>query len=72
MIITEEIMEREELDGVSFVDLVDECHKRSPDDKRFSILRKSILFVPDTIIDKEILADRGFEYGKEDEFEPTL
>ena len=65
-------MEREELDGVSFVDIVDEYHKRNPDDKRFSILRKSILFVPDTIIDKEILADRGFEYGKEDEFEPTL
>ena len=65
-------MEREELDGVSFVDIVDEYHKRNPDDKRFSILRKSILFVPDTIIDKEILADRGFEYGKEDQFEPTL
>lgn len=72
MIITEEIMEREELDGVSFVESLDEYHKRNPDDKSFSKLRKSILFVPDTIIDKEILADRGFEYGKEDEFEPTL
>ena len=65
-------MEREELDGVSFVESLDEYNKRNPDDKCFSKLRKSILFVPDTIIDKEILADRGFEYGKEDEFEPTL
>ena len=65
-------MEREELDGVNFVESLDEYHKLNPDDKSFSKLRKSILFVPDTIIDKEILADRGFEYGKEDEFEPTL
>ena len=32
-------MERKELDGVSFVDLVDEYHKRNPDDKSFSKLR---------------------------------
>ena len=65
-------MEREELDGVSFVDIVDEYHKRNPDDKRFSTLRKGLLFVPDTVIDKEILGYRDFEYGRKDEFEPTL
>ncbi|MBR5226558.1 MAG: hypothetical protein IKV69_00625 [Clostridia bacterium] len=65
MIITEEIMERKELDGVSFVDIIDEYHKRIPEDKSISTLRKSMLFMPDSLIDKEILNNRDFEYSGE-------
>lgn len=72
MIITEEIMERDELENVGIVDIVDEYHKRNPEDESISTLRKGLLFMPDSLIDKEILNNRDFEYGKENEDEFTL
>ena len=34
-------------------------------DKSISTLRKSMLFMPDSLIDKEILNNRDFEYSGE-------